>query len=188
MTNLDLFPKAIAESQTRLNAVSADQWTLPTTCEGWDVRALAAHLVSGSRMAIALLNGGSRDDAKACFVGDVLSADPAAEFAAAASEELTLMRSAEMSQVVPHPNMDMPVAQLLQFRVSDYLVHGWDLARSLRTNESLDSDLVSTVWEGIQPMSAMLPHTGVFGTGSSSTVPDTAPLQTRLLDLLGRRP
>jgi hypothetical protein len=37
-------------------------------------------------------------------------------------------------------------------------------------------------------MAAMIGHVGVFGEGPSGNVPETAPLQTRLLDLTGRRP
>lgn len=34
----------------------------------------------------------------------------------------------------------------------------------------------------------MIPHVGVFGSGPDGLVGDDAPLQTRLLNLLGRRP
>jgi hypothetical protein len=37
-------------------------------------------------------------------------------------------------------------------------------------------------------MAPMLGQTGMFGTGPSGNVPDTADLQTRVLDLSGRRP
>jgi hypothetical protein len=90
--------------------------------------------------------------------------------------------------MVDHPAMQMPGAQLLNFRISDYLIHSWDLARGLGVDDTLNPALVEHVWESIQPMAPMIPHVGVFGSGLSGTVPTDAPLQLRLLDLLGRRP
>jgi hypothetical protein len=66
-------------------------------------------------------------------------------------------------------------------------VHGRDLARPIGADETLDLDVVAALWAFAEPLSGMLSSTGYF-TCPSGDVPDTAPLQTRLLDLLGRRP
>ncbi len=82
----------------------------------------------------------------------------------------------------------MPAAQLRSLRISDLLVHQWDLARAIGANETLDPDVVQIVWDDISPMAPVIAQLGVFGNGPSGAVPDDAPLQERLLDLLGRRP
>ena len=66
-------------------------------------------------------------------------------------------------------------------------MHGRDLARPIGADETLDPDVVAALWAFAEPLSGMLSSTGYF-TCPSGDVPDTAPLQTRLLDLLGRRP
>ncbi len=189
MTQLSLLPIAMAEVQKRLDSVTPEQWSLPTPCEGWDVRELAVHLVGGARMSNILLTGGTKQDVGAGFEAAKLTTDPSADFAAFSAEEFAnFTKAPSLDVVVPHPAMDMPASQMLQFRVSDYLVHAWDLARALGTDETLDATVVDGVWTAIQPMVPMIPHVGVFGPGASGTVAEDAPLQTRLLDLLGRRP
>ena len=44
------------------------------------------------------------------------------------------------------------------------------------------------IWDETGPMADMLVASGLFGTGASGDIADDAPLQTRMLDLFGRRP
>jgi uncharacterized protein (TIGR03086 family) len=92
------------------------------------------------------------------------------------------------TQVFHHPAGDMPGAQLIQFRVSDLLVHRWDLAQAIGVDDTLDPTLVQEVWDGLAPMIPMMATTGVFGAGPSGSVADDASAQVRLLDAMGRRP
>ena len=149
---------------------------------------LLEHCVGGARMSTTLLGSGTREQASACFTGDVLSDSPAADFASAAAAELAAYGSASLETMVPHPAMDMPVAQALSFRITDYVLHSWDLARAIGADETLNPELVAAVWTGLQPMVPMIAHIGVFGTGPSGTLDESAALQLRLLDLTGRRP
>jgi uncharacterized protein (TIGR03086 family) len=82
---------------------------------------------------------------------------------------------------------DIPAAQLLGFRVADYTLHTWDLARAIGADEQLDDDLVQELWQVMAPMTPVLGESGQFGTGPSTDLDPDAPLQTRLLDLSGRR-
>ena len=186
MSPLELLPVAIAEAHARLTLADG-RWNDPTPCEGWTVRDLAGHLVNGSKMSTTLLQGGTTEQATAHFTADI-DGDPAAAFAAASSDELSAFAAASLETIVNHPRMPMPAAMMLNFRVSDYLLHAWDLARALGTDETLNADAAQAVWDSLQPMAAMLPTTGAFGTGASGTLTDDAPLQNRLLDLTGRRP
>lgn len=187
MKPIEALPLAIVEVQRYLNLVG-DRWSDPTPNDGWDIQTLTAHLVSGSRMAATLIGGGTKEAAMSCFAPPVLGDDPLADFGAATAVELAGFLTAELDTIVPHPAMDMPLSMALEFRVSDYLLHAWDLARSLGANEMLNQDLVALVWENIQPRAALLPLTGMFGTGASENAPADASLQNRLLDLTGRRP
>jgi len=139
-------------------------------------------------MAATVLRGGSREDAKAVFASDQLGDDPVNAFvngadalAAAFAEPGALQRTCH------HPAMDMSGADLLGFRVGDYVLHGWDLARGLVVDDSLDPELVEVLWVNMSPMAAGLGATGMFGAGASGSVSADAPLQDRLLDLVGRR-
>ncbi len=189
MTMLELLPAAIADVQKRLNLLTSDQLSLPTNCEGWVMSDLADHLVGGAKMSSVLMSGGTQEESMAFFAGGQLGDSAALTFATLAAQEVAAFQNAPSLDVeVPHPARPMPASQMLQFRVLDYLIHAWDLSRSLGTDETLNPEVVEAVWTAMQPMAAMIPHIGVFGSGASGTVSEDDPLQTRLLDLLGRRP
>jgi len=73
-------------------------------------------------------------------------------------------------------------------RVGDALLHSWDLARAISADDQLDPELVAEVWAGMSPMAGFIGKSGFFGSGASGAVGHDASLQTRLLDLSGRRP
>ena len=184
--------EALAAADTQfarvIRVVTVDDLEKPTPCEGWSVRGLLNHVIGGNRSSVMLLEGGSRDDVMALFgedlIGDdylVAYEDSIADSRAAFAEEGALGRT------VHHPMGDIPATQLLQFRSSDLTLHGWDLARAIGADETIDPELASFVLEGLLPMAPMIASVGVFGEGPSGTVGDDAPAQERLLDLTGRR-
>jgi uncharacterized protein (TIGR03086 family) len=184
-----LLPRADAEFGRRLTALTPDQLQRPSPCEEWTARDVINHVVGESIMSVRLLRGASADEATAGLDGDVLGADPAAAFAAAASAERAAFAEPEaLDRTVHHPAMDMPGAQLLGFRIGGLTLHAWDLARATGGDETLDADLVAAVWAQLSPMAPVIAQTGVFGAGPSGDVGSDAPLQTRLLNLSGRRP
>ena len=48
MTPLDDFDRAAATVTDLVTAIGGDQWTLPTACADWDVRAVVNHLAHGN--------------------------------------------------------------------------------------------------------------------------------------------
>lgn len=169
--------------------VAADQWDLPTPCDGWSVKMLVGHVASGSRMAAALAAGGTRNEAIAALGVDHLGDDPVGSIEAALAAQLGAFARPDIAeQVFRHPAGDMPGAQVLRFRLGDLLVHQWDLARAIGADENLDAELVEETWDAIAPMIPMMATSGVFGSGPSGVVGADAPLQIQLLDAMGRRP
>ena len=74
------------------------------------------------------------------------------------------------------------------FRIGDGAVHAWDLAAATGGDTALNAELVDFLWETSQPQKEMLASSGMFGDGESGQVGDDSPIQTRYLDMLGRRP
>ncbi len=177
------------EFERRLRAVGPGDWDRPTPCTDWAVRDLVTHVIFGTRMAVALLGGCTREQAMAVVANATLPEDPLAAFEdGAAAQAVAFAEPGALERTVAHPAGDFPAPVLLNFRIGDYALHGWDLARAIGADETLAEDLVAFVWEGIQPMLPIIGTVGVFGEGPSGTVGDDAPLQTRLLDATGRRP
>ena len=83
---------------------------------------------------------------------------------------------------------DLPGSAVLGFRIGDLTLHAWDLATAVGGTEELPEALVEKVWADLEPLSDNIATIGIFGDGPSGDVPEDAPLQTRLLDLVGRRP
>lgn len=173
----------------RLEAVTDDQWDAPTPCVGWDVRALVTHVVGGNALAVHLLGGASRDDALEQARAMAVGAHPVEDYRVTSeSMHAGFQVPGAFERTCHHPMGDVSGRQLLGFRVTDLVLHGWDLARSTGGDEVLDPDLVASVWRGMVRMGPMIATSGVFGAGSSGTVDEEAPLQSQLLDLAGRRP
>ena len=188
MEPLDALAVARAEISKRLRLVTADDWQRPTPCDDWTVRDLVVHVVGGDRMSAALLRGASREEATAIRTTIDLGDDAVAAFdkeaddiAAAFAEPGALGRD-----IPPPPGMDMSGERLLGFRIADYALHGWDLARAIGADETLDTALVDYLWNALSPMTGMITTIGVFGGGPTGRLDDDAPLQQRLLDLTGR--
>jgi uncharacterized protein (TIGR03086 family) len=184
-------PLSIVSKQFRAVAatVGADQWTLPTPCPDWNVTELIGHVVAGSQMSAAIAGGADRGEAIELLSTDFVGDDPLGALDTALSlAETALIHPDVDDQICQHPAGDMPGAQLRSFRISDLLVHQWDLARAIGADEALDAGVVQIAWDDISPMAPIIAQLGVFGDGPSGTVADNAPLQQRLLDLMGRRP
>ena len=167
----------------------ANQWDLPTPCPDWNVTELLGHVIAGSRMSAAIAAGASRGEAIDVLSTEFIGDDPLAALdTALVLQEDALVDSAVDERICQHPAGDMPGSQLRSFRIGDLLVHHWDLARATGGDETLDADVAQLVWDDISPMAPVIAQLGVFGDGPSGTVADDAPLQERLLDLMGRRP
>ena len=140
-------------------------------------------------MSAALLRGASREEATAVRKTIDLGDDPVAAFDAEADQvAAAFAEPGALERTIPPPSgMDMSGARLLGFRIGDYALHGWDLARAIGADEKLDDALVQELWNSLSPMVGVIASAGVFGGGPTGEVGDDAPLQDRLLDLTGRR-
>ena len=185
-TSLD---RAHAEVRRRLESVRTSQWNLPTPCEGWSVEALVQHMAVGATMSRQILAG--EPWIHEVVVEEVSSApDLKAEWEWRTAEERAgFAAPGALGRTVAHPVMgDIPCVQFMGMRVGDAVLHAWDLARAIGADEELDPQLVAEVWALMAPMADFIGKSGFFGSGPSGGIGDDAPLQTRLLDLSGRRP
>jgi uncharacterized protein (TIGR03086 family) len=179
---------AQAGAVRQFEGLTDDRCELATPCADWSVRALVVHLVEGSHMAQRMLDGASGEEARQVF--GATYEDPVAECRERfAAEAAAFGRPGSFEMTVHHPRIgDIPGARFFGMRLTEYVLHTWDLARSLGGDEALPDELVEASWTALQPFASVIGEMGAFGTGPSGTVGDDAPLQLRLLDLSGRRP
>jgi uncharacterized protein (TIGR03086 family) len=166
--------------------IASNQWTVPTPCEGWDVRSLVNHVVSGNLWAAELGAGRTIKDVGDRLDGDVLGRDPVAAYDASAlvaGDVFAAIGALDAPCAVSYG--PVPGSVYAGHRFLDVLIHGWDLAVASGQDATLDPDLVEACWEVVAPQADMLRASGMFG--SEVEAPAGADEGTRLLALLGRR-
>lgn len=180
---------ASLEFRRRLAGISPDQWPQPTELGDWTVRGLIDHVIGANWMSVVLLGGGTREEAIASMATSADHTDLLVSFdESTAAQRVAFAAPGAFELVVPHPSGDLPGARLFGFRLVDLTIHAWDLARATDGDLEINPMLATSLWETLSPTAAHLVATGVFGEGASGDVPEDAPVQVRLLDMLGRRP
>ena len=152
-----------------------------------DVRELLNHVVSGNWWVPPLVEGKTIEEVGDSYDGDVVGADPLGAYEASAESAASAFeRPGAMDTPVAVSYGPVPGSVYAGHRFLDVLIHGWDLAVATGQDRSLDPELVAALWEVVQPQAEELKASGAFGT--EVPIPEDAPLQDRLLGLLGRVP
>ncbi len=186
-TLLEQYDHARAEFDARVDQVRDDQWSAPTPCRDWDVRALVGHLVDEARWVPYLLDGGTPEEVGDRFAADPLGADPAGawrEHSAAAAAAVHAEGALDGSVVLSSGQTS--VRDYLWDLTCDLAVHAWDLARAIGADERLDPELVRRIYTELdRDPDALAGTPGLFDPPVQ--VPAHADLQSQMLGLYGRR-
>jgi len=148
-----------------------DQWRNSTPCAEWDLRALVAHVVNGNTMFAAALGA---------------ETVPTAEYDQSAATLLAAFRQpGVLDRIVEIPFGTVPAAVALHIRLTELLVHGWDIAHATDQRTDFPEELaeqelafsktaLNSVPPGRSPFAAPQP------------APEAAPALDRLAAILGR--
>jgi uncharacterized protein (TIGR03086 family) len=183
----ELHDDALASTRHYVAGIGTDQWNAATPNEGWDVRELVNHIVSGNYWAAELARGKTIEEVGGRLDGDVLGDDPLGEYDAssgAASAAFHMPGAMEAMCAVSYG--PVPGEVYAGHRFIDVLIHGWDVAKSTGQDTTLPPELVEACWAVVEPQKDLLVGSGMFG--SDHDVPEDADRQTALLALLGRTP
>src|SRR5271168_1381531 len=198
-TNQDVRPLhriAVLASVDVVSAVTADDLAKPTPCAGWNLADLLTHMTVQHRGFAAAARGHGADPAiwQPATVADAVAADPAGSYAAAAAEVIDAFADVDELDAafeLPEfgPDATFPGALAIGFHFVDYVVHGWDVARTMGYPFELPADVVAAAL----PIALAVPDTE-FRTADSAPFgpaihsPDQANDLDRILDHLGRSP
>lgn len=193
---LGRFLAASTEFDRRLTSVRPDQRTAPTPCTEWNVRQLVNHLVRGNLNYVDLLAGGTREQFLHMREADALGDDPFAAYTA--SVQLVaeaFSRPGALDEVLDYPLGKVTGRQALAVRATDSVIHAWDLAQAVGTDDRLDPDLVAWISDNLETIYAGLAESPVatdtthrFFAEPGTAVSESASRQDRLLRLMGRNP
>lgn len=187
MNTLDLHRRVSDGFGQLVRQVAPGQWGLATPCSEWDVRALVNHLVAGNLFVPPLIAGAKGEEVLPLLRRDNLGEDPVAAWQRSADAAIAAFeRPGALDSVVHHPLGDMPAQQFLFFRLTDNLVHAWDLARAIGADETLDPEAVAACYQAVKATEGQIPRGTVFAPRVE--VPESLGQQAQLLGLLGRDP
>ena len=137
---------AVAAFGGLVDQIGDGQWCEPTPCAAWNVRQLVDHVVHENRWAVPLFAGKTVADVGHTLDGDLLGADPSTAWRRSAAEACAAIDAPEaMTRTVHLSFGDFTGHEYGQQLVADLLIHGWDLARAIGADESLDATLVEYV-------------------------------------------
>jgi uncharacterized protein (TIGR03086 family) len=181
----ELFVGALEHFGTLVHQVPDDGWTAATPCTEWDVRALVHHLVNEISWTVPLLGGRSIMDVGDSLSGDLLGDDPVGSWDAAAAQALGAVGAdGAMDRVIHLSRRDVTGADYTFEVFNDLAIHGWDLARAIGADETIDPAFVAIIDERTGPVIADLKASGQYG--EEVVPPEGADAQTRLLAMYGR--
>ena len=159
-----------------IDGTAPERWSSPSPCQGWRARDIVAHVVDYSAQVLRERAGVS--------VGTVaaVSDDPAAAFRE--------IRQA-VQRVLDDPGTPPDVAYYLDGALSfDLPQHWWDLAKATGQDATIDPDEVEFLWDTLSQLQQSWWdwHHRNGWYAAAVPVPEDAPLQDRVLGLIGRDP
>ncbi len=182
-----LYQRSIDGFEARVAQVRPDQWSSPTPCPGWDVRALVNHVVAEQRWAVQLFGGATTGDVRDRLDGDLLGDDPRASAADAARQaRAAITRPGALRRTVHLSFGDTPAEEYVRQLLADHVVHSWDLAVAIGADRHLDPDAVHAVGEWFARREDMYRQSGAIGPRAE--VAGGANEQDRLIGAYGRDP
>lgn len=183
MDALSALDVASAAFGSTLRQVQPEHWQLPSPNPGWSVRDLVNHVVGGNRRYVLLLAGAPTVEVEELRALDHLGDDPVAEFTTTAAEVAATFRAPGALEAVVHHRLgDRYGAELLVMRIGEHALHGWDLARAIGAEDTIDPPVVEVMLAAIEADPTSPARAGFVSLPGAAKLHGAA----RLLALSGR--
>ncbi|MFW0787024.1 TIGR03086 family metal-binding protein [Gordonia sp. CPCC 206044] len=169
--------------------ITDDQLDRPTPCDDIDLGQLLAHVVglSVAFAAAARKDLGPNTSTAPDLSAMVLPPNWRAELRRTLGDLVVAWQDPEAWRGMTRAGgVDAPAELLGTVAVSEVVLHGWDVARSIGVEPDLPDDVLQTVFDFHHPARPQSEREGMFGPVVE--VPDDAPLAERLAGLTGRDP
>jgi uncharacterized protein (TIGR03086 family) len=184
-TTYGFHSQACALFGRHLRRIGPADWAQPTPCAEWDVRALVNHVVVEDLWTVPLLAGRTVAEVGSRFDGDMLGADPVAAYGRATGAAVAAAGTrGALARTVHLSFGDVSGEEYVTQLFVDHLVHSWDLARALGTDDRLPTELVDAAARWFADREGAYRSAGVIGPRPA--IPSGSDPQTRLLAAFGR--
>ena len=145
----------------------------------------SAHVVLGEAH-LPLVLAGETTTTQTEFSVDLLGANPMAAWRGTALKAIEAARAPDIPDRIFELDMGtLPGRQLLGYRITDNVVHAWDVLVAIGRPAPIDDHFAEWLLDFWQPVAEQLGQSGFFGP---ATQPASDSPSDRLLALLGRTP
>ena len=177
----DRYRRLAAAFADKVRAVPPHRWDAPSPCDGWTALDIVRHLVEVHGMFLGFV-GRELGEIPPVEDGPLAGFEAAREVVQAALDDPD-RAAGSFDGYFGRTTFAEAVDRFVCF---DLVVHRWDLARAIGTDERLDPEEVRRLLDLLPTFGDALHSSGAFGPPIDP--PAGADEQTRLLCLLGRRP
>jgi uncharacterized protein (TIGR03086 family) len=183
--------EAVRDSATLVGRAGAAHLARPTPCAAWSLGGLLAHLTAQHRGFAAAALGYGQDLSH--WTVQPFGARDLPRYAVVAEQVINAFATVdEPDRALALPEFSttrtFPAAQAIGFHLIDYVVHSWDVARSLGLDYRPSAELV----EAALPIALAVPDTAAARRSPRSAfrpgLPPGAGTLDRILAALGRPP
>ena len=130
------FARAAAAVADLIADVRPGQWHDPTPCTEWDTSQLVDHLITGNQHFASLVRGQPSEPAAPAAGGRAKD-----YHVSAAALRAAFAAPGALERIYQSPAGPAPGTALIHLRITEQLVHGWDLARATGQPSALPEDL-----------------------------------------------
>jgi uncharacterized protein (TIGR03086 family) len=192
MTDLvDAHRRALQTSAAIVGSVQVVDLDRPTPCGDWDLRRLLAHMI-GQNYGFAEAAEGKGGDLEV-FADRAVGADPVGEYAASAARVIeafgapgVLARDLEVAAV--RGGVTLPGRAVIGFHLVDYVVHGWDVAKTVGAPAAYDDDVLRVALEVAEAVPERARSEDDATPFWPTVATDSSHLLDRIVANLGRSP
>ena len=194
MNEIDVFILSDRALGSVVDQIKDEQWSMNMPAEfkrkdGKDItlREIINYHAYDDAWVPDILAGKTMEEVgKEKFDGDLLKEDPKGAFKAIADKACEAAKTADLNRITHLTYGDFPTSEYLKHVTLFRGMRAHDIAKVLGVDTKLPTDLVQGMWDEFAPYAEDWRKMGVFGP--KVEVPETAPLQDRLLGLTGRQP
>lgn len=181
---IDHYVGALAFFGQAVELIEDEQWETATPCEDWNVRVLVNHVVLAEALVGPLLKRETTSSASS-IDADLLGPNPMSAWRGTALQAISAVKTpGALEQVLDLDVGAVEAKQLIGFRISDNVVHSWDIRRAIGADETIPEGLAEYLLHFWLPSALEISKTGMYGKALEP--PQGANAGVRLLALLGR--
>ena len=178
------FIKSLQHIDNIIVQIKDSDWHNVTPCTEWNLHDLVNHMVVEVAWIPDLIDSKTISEVGNKYEGDLLEKDPLLAWSRYANKARTAVEKVDLSALVHLSYKDTTAGDYIGEVASDLLIHSWDVAKSINTNDKLPNDMVEQFYIDIKPHIPELQKMGIYH--KSIKADKNASTQTKLLALLGR--